>query len=223
MRNTRLLYWPCFPGKVPPDEASPHMSVQAVPKRMPYAEFLDWADGRMLEWVDGRVVEMAPASTQHQDLAGFLYAVLRLFVEVEGLGVVLPAPYQMKLARSGREPDLLFVAEAHRARVRRVHLDGPADLAVEIVSPESKRRDRVEKRVEYEEAGIPEYWLVDPERMALTLFQLGDDGCYRAAEPDAHGRLHSRVLPGFWLDPDWLWREPLPPVREILRQLGALE
>lgn len=195
---------------------------QALPERMSYAEFLNWADERMLEWVDGEVVYMAPAATQHQDLAGFLQFVLRAYVEAQQLGVVLAAPYQMKLERSGREPDLLFVAEINRHRLRKVYLDGPADLVVEIVSPESKRRDRVEKRAEYEAAGIPEYWLVDPEVRTLTFFQLDDEGRYHAAKPDASGRLHAQVLPGMWLDPAWLWRAPLPPVIEVLRWLGVI-
>lgn len=199
------------------------MSIQAAPQRMSYAQFLDWAGERMLEWVDGQVVEMAPAATHHQQLVALLLSVLRIFVERHGLGEVLPAPYQMKLERSGREPDLLFVAQAHRDRIRKVYLDGPADLVVEIVSPESKHRDRVVKRDEYEAGGVPEYWLVDPERLEMTLFLLAPGGLYREARPDARGRLHSGALPGMWIDPNWLWQDPLPPALEILRELGVLD
>ncbi len=199
------------------------MSIQAAPQRMSYARFLDWADGRMLEWVDGQVVEMAPAATHHQQLVALLLSVLRIFVERHGLGEVLPAPYQMKLERSGREPDLLYVAQAHRDRIRTVYLDGPADLVVEIVSPESKRRDRVEKRAEYEAARVPEYWLVDPENQTVTICVIGDDGRYQETRPDARGRLRSRELPGMWIDPSWFWQDPLPPALEILRELGVLD
>ena len=65
--------------------------------------------------------------------------------------------------RRGRVPDLLFVTSEHVDRQQPTYLDGPRDLAVEIVSPDSVRRDQGEKFVEYEQAGIPEYWLVDAD------------------------------------------------------------
>jgi Uma2 family endonuclease len=199
------------------------MSSQIDLRTMSYAEFLDMADGSMLEWVDGKVVPVAPAATSHQRLAVLLTSVLSIFVEQRGLGEVFAPPYQMKLAHSGREPDLLFVAHAHADRILKTYLDGPADLVLEIVSPESKRRDRVEKRAEYEAAGIPEYCLVDPEQDRLTWYRLDEKGRYRALLPDAHGRIHSQVLPGFWLDPLWLWRQPLPPALTLLSELGVLD
>ena len=110
--------------------------------RMTYEEFLAWADEDTLaEWVDGEVVMYSPASDRHQDMARFLTTVLSIYVETYGLGVIRPALFQMKLER-GREPDLLFVAREHLDRLKEAYLDGPADLAVEIVSPESAGRDR---------------------------------------------------------------------------------
>jgi len=115
------------------------------PEKMTYEEFLAWADEDTLaEWVDGEVVIYSPASDRHQDLSGFLESVLRSFVEARQLGVVRSAPFQMKLER-GREPDLLFVASEHLERLKETYLDGPADLVVEVVSPDSVGRDRGEK------------------------------------------------------------------------------
>ncbi|RMF37961.1 MAG: Uma2 family endonuclease, partial [Chloroflexi bacterium] len=129
-------------------------------RRMTYEEFLEWADEDTLaEWVDGEVVTYSPASDRHQDIADFLVSILRPFVESRQLGVIRSAPFQMKLSRSGREPDLLFVSREHLDRLKKTYLDGPADLVVEIISPESIGRDRGEKFWEYQEAGIPEYWL----------------------------------------------------------------
>ena len=136
------------------------LQAPAQPDRMTYEEFLAWADEDALaEWVDGEIVMTSPASRPHQDISGFLNSVLRALVEHHALGVVLPAPFQMKLARSSREPDLLFVAAEHQDRLRSSYLDGPADMVVEIVSPESVGRDRGEKFTEYEAGGVPEYWL----------------------------------------------------------------
>src|SRR5579871_4216018 len=145
--------------------------------RLTYEEFLDWCDeDTWAEWVDGKVQLMAPISEGHADLSGWLAAVLRFWVEARGLGLVLGAPFQMRLPdpmRRGREPDLLLVREENRGRLRGTYLDGPADLVVEIISPESIARDRGDKFVEYEQGKVLEYWLVDPERQQAEFYQLG--------------------------------------------------
>jgi Uma2 family endonuclease len=69
----------------------------------------------------------------------------------------------------------------------------------------SRVRDRGEKFYEYEEAGIPEYWLIDPLRREVEFYQLDARGRYRTILPDAEGVYRSRVLPGFWLRVRWLW------------------
>jgi Uma2 family endonuclease len=193
------------------------------PPRMSYEEFLEWADeDTYAEWVDGEVVFMSPVSFEHQDIADFLVALLRIFVQHFGLGVVCSAPFQMKTGKDlpGREPDILFVTEAHRARVRPTFLDGPADLAIEIVSPESIGRDRGEKFYEYAQGGVAEYWLIDPTLRWAEFYRL-EDGHYRTVVAGAEGRFDSTVLPGFWLKVDWLWEVPRPSVLGVLRELGV--
>jgi Uma2 family endonuclease len=192
------------------------------PRRMSYEEFLAWADEDTLaEWVDGEVIITTPASNAHQDISGFLESIMRSFVEARQLGIVRSAPFQMKLARSGREPDLLFWANEHLERIKPNYLDGPADLVVEIVSPESAGRDRGEKFYEYEQAGIPEYWLIDPEMKRAEFYQLGSEGQYHLVAPDAVGAYHSLMLPDFWLRVAWLWQEPLPSVEEVSLEIGG--
>src|SRR5262249_25436825 len=112
--------------------------------RMSYEEFLDWCDEDTLaEWVDEYVIMTSPASEPHQTIVDFLVQVLGIYVQQRDLGRVLSAPFQMKLsaARSGREPDLLFIPLENLWRLQRTYLDGPADLAIEVVSPESRLRD----------------------------------------------------------------------------------
>lgn len=192
------------------------------PRKMTYEEFLEWADEDTLaEWVDGEVVMSTPASNIHQDLSGFLESVMRSFVEAHHLGIVRSAPFQMKLERSGREPDLIFVANEHLERLKSTRLDGPADLVVEILSPESAARDRGEKFYEYEQAGIPEYWLIDPQAGRAEFYQLDAGGHYQTVGPEAGGVYHSTSLPGFWLRVGWLWQTPLPAVDEVLLEVGG--
>ncbi|MFQ5813054.1 MAG: Uma2 family endonuclease [Anaerolineae bacterium] len=192
------------------------------PQKMSYEEFLAWADEDTLaEWVDGEVVMYSPASDRHQDLVRFLTSVLSVYVETRDLGVIRPAPFQMKLEH-GREPDLLFVARERLERLKETYLDGPADLVMEIVSPESAGRDRGEKFYEYEQAGIPEYWLIDPQTERAEFYQLTAAGRYRPVLPDAEGIYRAEVLPGFWLRVAWLWQTPLPPVLDVVRELGLI-
>ena len=75
--------------------------------KMTYEEFLAWADEDChAEWVDGEVIFMSPASKKHQLIASFINSIFQHFVEAYGLGVVLIAPFQMKLGSrpSGRWP-----------------------------------------------------------------------------------------------------------------------
>jgi Uma2 family endonuclease len=189
---------------------------------MTYEEFLDWADEDTLaEWVDGKIVMTSPASLRHQDLGDFLGGILASFVRLHDLGKVVTAPFQMKLPRSGREPDVLFVATAHLARLQLTFLDGPADLVVEILSPESVGRDRGDKFFEYQEAGIPEYWLIDPITRRAEFYQLDAHGAYALVVPDAAGIYRSAAIPGFWLDVAWLWLDPLPRTDDVLLEIAG--
>lgn len=184
---------------------------------MTYREFLDWADeDTRAEWVNGKVIMTSPASLRHQLIAQFLAQVLAGYVEVGHLGIVIAAPFQMKLEQSGREPDIIFLAEAHRDRLRSTYLDGAADMVIEILSPESIGRDRGEKFYEYERAGIPEYWLIDDATQRAEFYQLDEHGRYQLVPPGSDGIYRSAVLPGFWLEVAWFWLDPLPPVERTL-------
>ena len=197
------------------------LQTEEKPKKISYTEFLTWADEDTLaEWVDGEVIMTSPASARHQDIVRFLIAVLSAVVEEHTLGTIRPAPFQMKLTNSGREPDLLFLAQAHSERLKKTYLDGPADLVVEIISPESIGRDRGDKFYEYERAGIPEYWLIDPLREQAEFYQLDKKGLYRLTSPDAEGVYHSAQLPGFTLPVAWLWSPPR--VLDALRYLNLI-
>ena len=186
-----------------------------------FESFIEWVDeDTSAEWVEGEVVFMSPASTRHQLIAGFLYVAIRGFVEHHGLGTVLTAPFKIKLPGYGPEPDILFLATVNTGRLRKAHLDGPADLIVEIVSPDSAERDRVKKYIAYEAAGVGEYWLIDPEHQSAEFYTLVNG---RYDQADITGGVYvSRTLPGFRLVVDWLWRTPLPTLVETLRGLGVL-
>jgi Uma2 family endonuclease len=170
----------------------------------------------------GEVIMTSPAIDRHQDLSGFLKSVGRSFVEIHQLGVVRSAPFQMKL-KHGREPDLLFIATEHLDRLKETYLDGPADLVVEIMSPESVGRDRGDKFYEYEAGGVPEYWLIDPQRRRFEAYGLETPGHYTLRFEGEKGRYASLHLPGFWLDVTWLWQDPLPHPLEVLGEIANVD
>jgi Uma2 family endonuclease len=185
-----------------------------------FEEFLRSYDGLHAEWVDGSLVPMCPVSDRHQDIVDFLAALLRHLVEATDAGIVRTSQVAMHLERSARVPDVLFLATQHLDRRRETFVDGPADLVIEVTSPESRGRDRGEKFYEYEQGGVPEYWLIDPPRKTLEVFRLDENGQYASVAPLAGTRLESAVLQGFWIDPAWLWSDPIPKLDFVLRQWG---
>jgi len=202
----------------------PISTVQAAlpPTPISFEDFLEWVDeDTRAEWVDGRIIMTSPAGDNHQMIRDFLVKVVGVYVDTHRLGW-LCGGFLMKteVRPSGREPDIVFVAEERRSSVTPTYLDGPADLVVEIISPDSIERDRGEKFVEYEAAGIPEYWLLDPLRQEALFYWRGEDNLYHAAPIDPEGIYRSRTLPGFRLDVDWLWQRPLPAIEPILIALG---
>jgi Uma2 family endonuclease len=191
-------------------------------EKISYEDFLAWCDeDTWAEWVDGDVIMVSPASKQHQRISRFLVSLLDHYMQLKNLGEVMPAPFQMKLGPDlpGREPDLFYVASIHLDRLKDTYLDGPADMVVEIVSKESINRDRGEKFAEYETAGVPEYWLIDPIHEQADFYQLGADNRYHLVLPDDEGIYHSKTVKDFWLEVSWLWQEPMPPVWKVWEEL----
>jgi Uma2 family endonuclease len=198
-----------------------------IPRRMPprepmtYDAFLSWIDEEThAEWVDGRVVFMSPVSRDHATISEFLLKVISSFAEIRQVGEVHADPFQMKTGPElpGRAPDVVFVAKENLGRFKANYLDGPADLVVEVISPECRSRDRGEKFYEYEQGGVKEYWLIDPDRRRAEFYQRGSDGFYQPVAAGPDGRYHSAVLPGLWVRVEWLWLRPPPALPEILKE-----
>ncbi|MEE8583406.1 MAG: Uma2 family endonuclease [Acidobacteriota bacterium] len=203
--------------------ASPAIAAPSSTSRVSYQDFLAQSELTRAEWVDGRVIELTSPPDRHQDLASFLTALLRVFAEARQLGVVRPT-FQMKTGPSlpGRQPDILFVGARNTSRIRKNHLEGAADLAIEIVSPESRSRDHEEKFNEYEQGGVGEYWLIEAARREAQFYRLGEDGQYHLAALQEGTVFRSSALPGLWLNVEWLWQNPLPPVLSVLKEWQLL-
>ena len=126
---------------------------------------------RLVEFTDG-YLEMLPMPTRgHQRILAFLYSAFQAFLNTAG-GEVLFAPLRLRI-RAGkyREPDLLAMRDARDARSGERFWTG-ADVVAEVVSADNPQRDFVDKRRDYAEAGIPEYWIVDPRTETITVLEL---------------------------------------------------
>jgi Uma2 family endonuclease len=171
------------------------------------------------EYLDGRLV-MSPASNRHEDLFRFLLTLLSLYLDDRGGAAVRGSRYPMRLdERWSPEPDLLVVRDERRHLMMAKFLDGPADLVIEIASDGDPKFEVREKLPRYREARIPEIWLVDPFQHLLLVSQLdATTGAYEETRLAA-GRIESSVVPGFWLEVDWLWQERLPSTFACLKQI----
>jgi Uma2 family endonuclease len=99
-------------------------------------------------------------------------------------------------------------------------MDGGPDIAVEIVSRDSVTRDYNEKRELYQSAGVEEYWIVDPRAKRVQFLQL-ENGQYELAPLEDNRIFRSRVIPGFWLNVDWLLQRPVPRAYDCLHEILA--
>lgn len=144
-----------------------------------YAALTD--DGECYEIVQGVLVMSPSPEDIHQDATGEIFAYLREQVKLKHLGRVFVSPFDVVLSpQMVLQPDVLVVLNEHLERVQTHGVMGAPDLVVEVISPSSKLYDRVNKHMVYEQAGIPEYWLVKPHQQTVELFLL-ESGKYRSA------------------------------------------
>lgn len=123
---------------------------------------------------------------------------------------------------SRRLPDLFFISQNNLMNVMPNHFEGSPDLVIEIVSRDCVARDWREKFLEYEAAGVQEYWIIDPLTETFEASVRDANGKFAKVELDANGVLHSATVAGFWLKPEWLWQPELTDPIPHLRELGAL-
>ncbi|MBI2154339.1 MAG: Uma2 family endonuclease [Candidatus Rokubacteria bacterium] len=136
-------------------------------------------DGRRYEILDGELYMTPSPSRAHQRFALNLLVALHAFVTRHDSGEVFVAPFDVILAKTTVVvPDLVFVRRERLDIVTNRGIEGAPDLVVEILSPDSARRDRVEKAQLYARYDVPHYWLVDPEARAIEAFELAE-GQYR--------------------------------------------
>ena len=150
---------------------------------------------RRIEFTDGRIEELPVPTFTHQAVLLFLYHLFHDYLRPRGVAMVSGLRMRIREGKF-REPDLLMLRERSDPRNQDRYWLG-ADLVAEVVSPDDPDRDLVEKRADYAEAGIPEYWIVDPRDETITVLTLDGEVYVEVGAYARGGTAASRLLDGF--------------------------
>lgn len=134
-------------------------------------------DGQRAELINGQMFMMAPPGRIHQKLLMELSATIRNYIRDSGGSCeVYPAPFAVFLNADDQtyvEPDISVICDKNRLTDK--GCNGAPDFIIEIVSPGSRRMDYSTKNALYSDAGVREYWIVDPEKERTTIYRYEED------------------------------------------------
>ena len=135
-----------------------------------YADYCTWGDDERWELIDGVAYAMAPAPSWDHQAVSMKLTDQFLRILRGGPCMVFAAPFDVRLNADGADdtvvqPDLVIICDS--SKISRKVCDGAPDMVIEIMSPSTFRRDRIEKFRLYERYGVREYWIVDPESKIL--------------------------------------------------------
>jgi Uma2 family endonuclease len=156
---------------------------------------------RLIEFTDGYIEVLPMPTDAHQSIVLFLYELLVAFLRPRR-GKVLVAPLRLRIHDNKyREPDLLLLRSAQDPRRQNRFWLG-ADLVIEVVSPDKPERDLIEKRRDYAEAHIPEYWIVNPQSETITVLRLQENAYVEHGVLGRGASASSVLLEGFGVEID---------------------
>ena len=169
-------------------------------------DYLELETNHLMEYSHGQLEVLPMPTLTHQRIAAFLYNRLLAFVGQFMTGAeVLFAPLKVRLGSGKyREPDVIVMLAGHADRLHEQYLDAP-DLVIEILSPDNRQLDLGTKRREYARAGIPEYWIVDPQEATVTVLTLNADQYHVAGRYARDQVAASVLLAGFEVAVNAVW------------------
>lgn len=160
-----------------------------------YADYLTWQFEERLELFRGKIFRMSGPGTKHQQVSGNLYFVIRSFL-LHGNGCnIFTAPFDVRLPVQNKkrdeeittvvQPDIVVVCDLSKIDHRGIC--GAPDLVIEILSPGNSRKEVRLKYELYEEAGVKEYWIVNPAEENLVVYVLNDNNKFSGGSMYAGG------------------------------------
>jgi Uma2 family endonuclease len=166
-----------------------------------YEDYLKINDDNQYELIGGELILVPAPRTSHQELSGKIYRKIADFIENNNLGKAFYAPIDVILSKTEKpQPDILFISKDRLNTITEKNIQGAPDLVVEILSPSTTSRDKVEKSRLYYKYGVKEYWIIDPDAKIVEVFTPGEKNwnvveAYRNDEI-----LTSPLLPGLQIN-----------------------
>jgi Uma2 family endonuclease len=177
-------------------------------------------DGQKADLIDGVIYMASPDSRRPNALTRFLPSLLCMYDAARNLvGEVFVNRFAFRLSKyRAPEPDVAYVRRERLHLIREREMRGGPDIGVEVVSRDSRARDYGEKRLLYQRARVPEYWIIDPLQRRVEFHRLQGKQ-YQLVPLENNHIFRSEVLSGFWLDVNWLLADPLPNPYDCLQQI----
>jgi Uma2 family endonuclease len=163
-------------------------------------------------------------SLLHNQIMLYLFMLLSSYFHFKPLGQVVTAEFGMKYdpERPPVIPDLQIILHTNTARITNTALMGSADICIEIVSPGNPDNDYITKFEIYQQAGVKEYWLLDPRSFEHRFFRLNERGIYISQVLDANANYSTPLLSGLQLHVPILWKQPLPDPIAIVQSIQVM-
>ena len=176
--------------------------------------YAEMSDEHKMEFIEGEVIMHSPARNWHLVAKMNLVALLNMHVRIHKLGAVRDEKCLCVFPRNDYEPDIVFFGPEKAAALQPDQLKFPVpDLAVEVLSESTERRDRGVKFADFEAHGVREYWIIDPETLTLEQY-VNEDGVFRLQTKSGSGELRSTAVPGFCI--------PIPAIFDDDAHLAAM-
>jgi Uma2 family endonuclease len=184
-------------------------------------DFLEWLKpGVHADLIYGEKCMHSPVNFRHARLLNYLFSLMHLYVERRKLGEVHREVVAVRLStRNVFLPDLAYFTPEQIGRLAESHAPFAPALVVEALSPWSADRDVGPKFAAYEEHGVQEYWILDPDTRAHRFYHRQGEELVEFAAGEPLIRAHA--IPGFWVRREWLNADPLPEVAPCLEQVLA--
>lgn len=140
-------------------------------------DYWNLPEGQRAELIDGQLYDMAPPNRMHQELVRELTVILSNHIKSNnGNCKVYPAPFAVNLDADDKkwiEPDISVICDRNKLSDR--GCEGAPDFIIEVVSPGSRKMDYSTKNALYSDAGVREYWIVDPAKERTTVYRYEED------------------------------------------------
>jgi Uma2 family endonuclease len=171
------------------------------------------------ELINGVMYVYSPASPRHDQVSGFLRGLLMFFADTRELGQVFGPDSLVRLKPGAKVcPDIFFFRRGRLPRkLPAKQFQGAPDFVAEVLSPSNRSDDFNVKRPAYQDAGVKEIWLINPDRQEIFVDRRQKKG-YDTTTVTTE-RLECSAVKGFWVEPTWLWADPLPSAPACLREI----